>query len=264
MDLNQAKIDYERDGVALIPGVFTKPETDCIRAAAMLSLWGAGPERPYKSGERLQFKLVKCAPGAAIRFPSILFWPALLTDHLNRVRIDPAMVQIVRAFLGPDVKQLNNQVYYRMPGDGDAFNWHQDAMFRKGLAEGHSIGEDYLQTVICVDEMDGGNGGLMFLPGTHKRGDIHATDKAHLRERPDIFVMTGLGGDKTMIPDPSPGDVLIWNVYTVHGSLPNESSRPRMTYMNGFCRARSSEAWPWYLKDGVVQPVADPETIPYT
>ena len=60
-----------------------------------------------------------------------------------------------------------------------------------------------------------------------------------------------------------PGDVLIWNVMTIHASLPNLSSQPRMTYMNGFSRARSSEAWPWYLKGGQIQP-ADPEATPYT
>jgi len=263
MDLDRAKASYERDGVAQIPGVFTKDETDFIRAEAITSLEGAHPDKPYRSGQRLQTRTVTHGSVTAW-FPSILFWPALGKGYLDGVRTDPRMQEIVQHFLGPDVKQLNNQVYYRMPGDGDAFNWHQDVMFRKGLADGHSIAEDYLQTVIVVDEQDGNNGALLFKVGSHRLGDRKLVEKAHLRDAPDLRD----GGLPAEAPEiwrirAHSGDVLIWSVMSIHGSLPNTSSGPRMTYMNGFCCARSSEAWPWYLKAGQIQP-ADPEAIPYT
>ena len=269
MDLEKARIDYERDGVALIPDVFTKQETDFIRVAALGNLNGSDTDKPYRSGQRLQGVVVNDfgrMDGQKFRhqFPAILFWPVLgkKGEYLNFIRTDERTSSIVRWFLGDDVKQLNNQVYYRMPGDGDAFNWHQDVMFRKGLAEGHSIAEDYLQTVIVVDEMDGYNAPLIFQKGSH-RWMIETPilkDRAMLRTQPASTIWPK---DRNFPIKANAGDVLIWNVMTIHGSLPNTSTRPRMTYMNGFCRARSSEAWPWYLKNGKVQQ-ADPELIPYT
>jgi len=54
-------------------------------------------------------------------------------------------------------------------------------------------------------------------------------------------------------------------VMTAHGSLPNISDRSRMTFMNGFAKAKACEdgVWPWYLKGGKVVERADAESLPY-
>jgi len=39
---------------------------------------------------------------------------------------------------------------------------------------------------------------------------------------------------------------------SVHGSEQNESKKDRMTYMNGFCRSKSTKTYPDYLVNGKV------------
>ena len=61
-------------------------------------------------------------------------WPALVDATLDAIRCDPRMVAIVEGLLGPEVKQLDDQIYFRLPGDPDSFAWHQDVMFRRPAA----------------------------------------------------------------------------------------------------------------------------------
>ena len=58
------------------------------------------------------------------------------------------------------------------------------------------------------------------------------------------------------------GSVLIWSVMIIHGSEPNQSNSDRMTYMNGFCRTKSSNKYPHYLIDGQVVEMIDTNLIP--
>jgi ectoine hydroxylase-related dioxygenase (phytanoyl-CoA dioxygenase family) len=58
------------------------------------------------------------------------------------------------------------------------------------------------------------------------------------------------------------GSVLIWSVLTLHGSESNTSAQDRMTYMNGFCRAKAANKYPFYMQSGNVVPFIDPTQIP--
>jgi len=203
---------------------------------------GVDVEAPYISGRRLQ---------KSGNFPAILFWPACASGYMDGVRY--YLRDVVEDMLGGDVKQLNNQWYYRLAGDGDAFAWHQDIMFRRD----HSIGVgDYLQTVIAIDEPRGGH--IRFIEGSHRLGELGLVDKGDLRKAPGGAPVEGL----LRWPVPKPGDLLMWDAYTVHGSFPNDSGYSRMNYMNGFCRADRVEEWPWYLENGDIVDLM-PEDIPY-
>jgi ectoine hydroxylase-related dioxygenase (phytanoyl-CoA dioxygenase family) len=158
--------------------------------------------------------------------------------------VSDMLYSLVVDHLGRDARQLNNQLYFRCPGDGDCFNWHRDTTFRTKEPT------DYLQTLIAVDPMTD-NGNIMFFKGSHLVEDYYAADKEHVRQAPKN---TG-GPHHTFYCEP--GDVLIWDVRTVHASLPNESNSMRMTYMNGF-GVTDDEKWPVYLKDGVLQEIKGP------
>ena len=168
--------------------------------------------------------------------------------------------------LGPDVKQLNNQIYYRLPGDGDSFAWHQDIMFRSPRSDYPGIIEQdaYLQTGIIIDRMCSENGGVEYVLGSHKLGDIGL-----VADR-DYAALRGFERDRnaekfahlpTRIFDADPGDVLIWSSLIVHGSTQNRSEHHRMYYMNGFAKAACCRPWPYYLRDGRLVPL-DVSLIP--
>lgn len=253
--IEEAKEIYERDGITIIPNVFQEEEIQKIRAAAFMSLTKI--DQIKKAGYKhnvLETRTVKNQ-----EFPALLFFPTLVSDYLNQIRTDERLITIVQSFLGKEVKQLNNQIYFRLPGDGDSFAWHQDIHFRKPTEDYPEIEGSYLQTLIVVDEITEYNGAVEFIPGTHTEGDLQLI-KGLL---PDSILRKFKRNEKTGIKYlGKPGDVMIWSVMTIHGSEANQSPSSRMTYMNGFAKANAAKHWPFYLKNGNVIKKIDPTLFP--
>lgn len=222
------------DGVQVYPGVFAAWEASQIRREAYRSLnrTAGGRNTVQMFGGR----------------PALLFWPSISNEVLNGYRTDERLAGIVREHLGDDVKQVNNQVYFREPGDGDSFAWHQDIVFRQPAQDFPGIEDAYLQTVIVVDEITEDNGAVEYILGSHKTGRFEGNPD-QLSGALRRFHRDGLRGVKLTA---KPGDVVVWSVMVVHGSEANESDRPRMVYMNGFARADASVYNPMYLHGGEV------------
>jgi len=229
----------ERDGVARIPSVFQPSEVDRMRSAAYMAL-------SHSRGGKNQLQVCRAA---GYDSPGLLFWPVLASEYLNAVRCDPRLVDIVRQALGPDVKQINNQIYFRLPGDGDSFAWHQDHVFRKPDEDFPGIESGYLQTIIVVDEITEHNAPVEYIPGSHKSVFSGNPDQRSPGLR--AFKREGHQGIRLTA---KPGDVVVWSVMIVHGSEPNRSAMARMTYMNGFAKAECSRFNPVYLSGGKVVP----------
>ena len=236
--LKQAKETYERDGIAIIPSVFTREECDEIRKAAYSAV--EVRKNPKYRHEFLQMSK---------NHPALIFWPSLMSETLEKYRKDERLAEIVRYFLGNNVKQLNNQVYFRESGDGDEFAWHQDVCFRNPRTRYPGIETSYLQTIIAVDDIGLENSPVEFIPGSHTTGEHKIYGSADMTKMLRTFKRQGLKGKKYTA---NAGDVMIWSVMTVHGSEANESKGNRMTYMNGFAKADSALDWGYYLKDGEV------------
>jgi hypothetical protein len=235
-------------GFAKIPGVFSTRKMNDLRAAVFETLLEVEEDRPYADGGRVQWREVD-----GHKYPALMFWPRLVNETFDGISTDPAIVDIVQDELGDEVRQLNNQLYFRLPGDEDAFDWHQDRAFRQNVRPG--IEEAYVQTMVCIDPMTEDNGCLWFIPESHKYQCCAGKPKrTSPRDLPD--------GMEAEPMNANPGDLLVWSAMVVHGSFPNETNYPRMSYMNGFARAEHCTAWPWYLKNGQVQ-AADPREIPY-
>lgn len=235
--------EYSEKGVIRIPSVFSVSECERIRQEAYAtsdsSILASGfnhSPAEYRNGIR-----------------SLVFFPALANVYLNSIRIDDRLVKLVKSFIGNDVKQINNQIYFREAGDGDQFAWHRDIIFRESNNFKRTVAEDYFQTIIAVDDITEDNGAIEFIEGSHKWDkfpkpqDLRQFDRANLK------------GTKYTA---KAGDVLIWSVNIIHGSEPNVSTTNRMTYMNGFCRASSVDVYPDYLKNGNVIETLQSNEIP--
>ena len=235
--------DYEEKGVIVIPSVFTSAECDEIKRQAYSvtdeQITEAG--YPHLPSEQIYNK------------KSLIFFPALANDYINSIRIDNRVVELAREFIGDDIRQINNQIYFREKGDLDQFAWHQDIMFREGHLFNEEVMDDYFQTIIAVDDITEQNGAIEFIEGSHKTMRIEPPKNLRRFERGN------LKGTKYTAKK---GDVLIWSVMIVHGSETNNSNSDRMTYMNGFCRTKASAGYPHYLIGGKVVPKIDPSMIP--
>lgn len=229
--------ELDEKGYAKIPGVFTKYETDTIRRLAYDCL-----EHPFKMKTSLQQRG---------HFPILLLWPSDSSDYLKSISKDMRLSNIARQYLGKDILHLNNQIYFREPGDEDEFAWHQDICFRIPPEDFIGIETTYLQTIIVVDPITKDNGAIEFIPGSHKRGDLKLVDRAPGEYGLRKFVRGKWKGEKVLA---EPGDVIVWSVMVVHGSEQNNSTKSRLTYMNGFAKdtAVKPGRFDYYMKDGEI------------
>lgn len=221
MSLREYKKVYDKDGVVVIPNVFTNEEVQKMKSESYLAMRHS--EIEMRNGS-----------------PAIMFWPSATNTYLRDTMNDHRLSNIVRFFLGDNVKQLNNQVYFRLPGDGDEFAWHQDVRFRTPKEQYPGIESSYLQTIIAIDDITLDNSPVEFILGSHLGGVL---EEKELR----TFSRDGKSGKKFTC---KAGDMIIWSVMIVHGSEKNLSDKSRMTYMNGFAKADSAPDWPMYLTNG--------------
>ena len=243
MSLSSSKAVFLKKGIAVIPAVFTEQECDLMKAAAYSvtdeDITSAG--YPHIPSEKAYNK------------KSLIFFPALANDYLNVIRTDPRMLHIVSTFLGPNVRQINNQVYFREAEDIDTFAWHRDTIFRERSQFKDTVETDYLQTVIAIDDITEENGAVEFIEGSHEWANFDTPENLRKFERKE------LSGTKYIAHK---GDVMLWSVTIVHGSEANTSNQSRMTYMNGFCKSDSVLEYPDYLVDGRLVPHIDASRIP--
>ena len=237
------KKEYEERGIIVIPNVFTAADCQKIKEAAYSVTDHQIKESGYPHTPSEQ----------AYNKKSLIFFPALANNVLNDYRISSQMTKLVREFIGDDVRQINNQIYFREKDDQDEFAWHQDIIFREGHLFNSNVEDDYFQTIIAVDDITEDNGAIEFIEGSHKTMRIPAPQ--NLRK----FDRSELKGTKYTAKK---GSVLIWSVMIVHGSEKNKSNSDRMTYMNGFCRTKACSGYPYYLIDGMVVPRIDSTMIP--
>lgn len=237
------KNEYEEKGIIVIPSVFSSSECDQIKNSA----YSVTDEQIRAAG------YPHAASEQAYNKKSLIFFPALANSYLNDIRISKTMVELVREFIGDEVRQINNQIYFRETGDLDEFAWHQDIIFRESTIFNDDVENDYFQTIIAVDDITEENGAIEFIEGSHKNMRIHKPTNLRKFEREE------LRGTKYTAKK---GDVLVWSVMIVHGSEKNNSNSSRMTYMNGFCRTKAAKTYPHYIIGGKVVPKIDPTMIP--
>lgn len=239
MPVHPAWIDaYWEQGFAHIPAVFPASEIkelagyfDEVRAM------GEGLTEVTKRG-LAEFRVIPIQGRPTLKFAK---WASSAHAGLDKFRTSPRLLAVAMALLGPNLRQITNQMHYKNPGDGVSFQFHQDCTFRKPDAAYRNLLKSFCQIAIAVDESTVENGCLQFIPGSHK-------EKRALLEG-GYEGWESNGGNAAMLsrfPAPvdglmEPGDLMIWSAFTIHGSQPNRSSRSRRVYINGFARAEDCD-----------------------
>ena len=79
---------------------------------------------------------------------------------------NPLILDYVEDILGPNFICWGTHFFCKMPGDGKAVSWHQDASYWP-LTPSHTV------TVwLAIDDSDLKNGCMQVIPGTHRRGHL--------------------------------------------------------------------------------------------
>ena len=126
----------------------------------------------------------------------------------------------VRDLLGDGLVAWATHYFCKLPGDGKAVSFHQDASYW-GLTPAKTV------TVwLALDDTDEENGAMQFLPGSHKVGHIpwkESSEESVLNQQiEDISVF-----EKPFSNNLKAGEFSLHSSLLVHGSPKNKSSRRR-------------------------------------
>lgn len=133
-----------------------------------------------------------------------------LPSPLGTVYQHPNVVAISQRLLGPDVALYLNRVNVKDKKFLDLVHLHQDMPYFNG-------GTDKVNFFIAVEDINLNNGGMVFVPGSHRLGmlDVRTIDIA---KHPELEVV---------VPSLSAGDLMIADIRLWHSSVQNSVGTDR-------------------------------------
>jgi phytanoyl-CoA hydroxylase len=227
--LSKEQIDfYHEHGYLHVPAVFTPGEIQELsdEMDRLVQDWSftdqgwTGPWRQAYMDPELE-KKVKLTAMHDLHFYSAA-WCRAVTH--------PCMAEIMSDLLGPNVSLHHSTMHIKPPQTGHPFPMHQDNPFYE-----HENG-NYVDVLVHLDDTRHENGEIRFLDGSHKLGAL-----PHVTTMPDGTPCSPhLPVDKYRLEDTVPvpakrGDIVCFNIYTVHGSYINTTKQPRRLVRVGYC-----------------------------
>lgn len=165
---------------------------------------------------------------------------------------NPKIVACVADLLGDDVIAWGSHFFCKMPGDGRAVAWHQDASY-------WPLSPSWAVTVwLAIDDADLGNGCMKFIAGSHHSG--HLTYRRSSPEEHNVLDQTVENAESygpVVVDDLLAGQVSIHNDLLLHGSDANMSTRRRCGLTLRYCNASVRAEMGWNEK-GIVVRGTDP------
>jgi ectoine hydroxylase-related dioxygenase (phytanoyl-CoA dioxygenase family) len=182
---------------------------------------------------------------------------SISTAHLKHGRVydlltDPRLVAVVRDLLGDDVIAWGSHFFCKLPGDGKAVAWHQDASYWP-LTPSKAV------TVwLAIDDADRGNGCMRFLAGSHHFG--HLTYRPSAAAEHNVLDQTVEDAERYGTPvdvELEAGEASLHCDLLLHSSEPNRSTRRRCGLTLRYCAADVRAGLGWNAK-GVIVSGRDP------
>ncbi|MFT7649322.1 MAG: hypothetical protein ACI8Y4_004083 [Candidatus Poriferisodalaceae bacterium] len=136
---------------------------------------------------------------------------------------DPGLLDAIEQLMAPDLILWNALMFYKRAEEGPKVPWHRDGF-------GYPIDPIATTSVwIAVTESSISNGCLRFIPGSHRTTDPGIHDST---PRPGEMFSASLDAatfdESTAVDIPlEPGQLVFFDVYTIHGSQPNNGAHPR-------------------------------------
>lgn len=148
----------------------------------------------------------------------------------------PSILDMVEQVAGPDLVLWGTSVFYKRPIAGPATSWHRDAQAWPMIKPAAST-----SVWIAATESHRGNGCLRVIPGSHRARHIGA----HGFAKPGTSIVArSLAADEfdastAVDVELEPGQVVFFDIYTIHGGGPNPGASPRAGYALRFMPSTS-------------------------
>ena len=161
--------------------------------------------------------------------------PHLVHPVYDQIMRSEAVLDCVRALLGPDLRMEHSKLNIKQAKGGEAVEWHQDWAFYP-----HS-NDDILEVGVLLEDCDEENGPLLMIPESH-RGPIenHHHPEGFFCGAIDIENAT-FDAKNAVSLTAKAGAITMHHVRMVHGSRSNQSERNRPILLIGYSAA---DAWP--------------------
>ena len=160
--------------------------------------------------------------------------PVIGNTELLDFALDNPALELVEQLIGPDIILWNTHLFLKPPGDGREVPWHQDGQYWpiRPLAT--------CSLWIALDPVDEENGAMRYVPGSHS-GQIYSH---HTDNDPLLCLNQVLDEGQLPLRDApfvklGPGGFSLHDVYLVHGSAANRSTRRRSGFAIRYMPASS-------------------------
>jgi hypothetical protein len=252
---------FRRDGFAIVRGLFSRSEIAEIAVAIdQLHSEGLDHGRSFRHGN-LFYDVAQGPDGPLVRLAQ---WPSYHQPVLNRLRLDRRIARLLEPLIGADLKQIINQVHWKAPGSLGDFAWHQDSRSRRPAWAYRNLANSYVQTGLAIDPHTPDSGGLKFIPGSHRRGDLAMDCSKRALGTPlrdETLEDVGLSSADSIGLVLEPGDLVLWSPYLVHGSGENRSDHKRRFCINGYVRAADCDRGEWAFRRGRPVPLGPVQAL---
>ncbi|MCE9616154.1 MAG: phytanoyl-CoA dioxygenase family protein [Lentisphaerae bacterium] len=234
IDVSRAAAIYREYGALVVRGLMqahVPAITRDIAAAAKTAISLVGQAKQIKEGWHTpDGTLWLPAPAGFARDKQIMVLACgyMHSSAFFRSALDPQVLDLVEAILGPDIELfLNGQCLYKEPCGGHPKLLHQDASYFEHKYEGPC---GILSYAVDTNVQ---RGALHVVPGSHKLGLLRHVDTfSHLGLDPSIWSF-----DKAVPIEGRAGDAIFFHVNTIHGSPENHSTEARPVFIHRYRRA---------------------------
>ena len=225
--LSESQIDFYRDhGFLHIPEVFTADELQAMREDLdwMIDQWAeksmgwSGPwRRAYMDAQtESRSKLIA------------MHDLHLYAQSWLRAVTKPNLCEAVAGFLDEAVELHHSTMHVKPPETGHPFPMHQDWAFYQ-----HEDNR-FVDVLVHLDDTCHENGEIRFLDGSSKRGALeHITEADGEPCTPHLPTDQYRLEDTIAVPAKA-GDVVCFNIHTIHGSHINQTDRMRRIVRIGY------------------------------
>src|SRR5262249_24702339 len=156
---------------------------------------------------------------------------------------DRRIVACVRDLLGNDVVGWGSHFYCKMPHDGKAVAWHQDASYWP-LNPAKAV-----TAWLAIDDADIENACMRFIPGSHHHGRLtwRPSDAAEHNVL-NQTIENPLQYGREICDELKAGEISLHSDLLLHGSRANDSDRRRCGLTLRYCSADVRASLDWNQK----------------
>jgi ectoine hydroxylase-related dioxygenase (phytanoyl-CoA dioxygenase family) len=210
-DLSADRVEaFARDGVVAVPAAFE----------AWVEPLRAGLQRTLDASDRYAFPCESARPGEPGRFFDAYCNWQLVPEYLAFVLASPAASMAAQVMGSSTAQLFHDHAFCKEPGTQKRTPWHQDLPYY--CIDGRRtvsiyVALDDIPASVAVMFLKGSQlGDQLYLPRDFAGGRYYQTDDPSLVPVPDVEA--DMSADELMCVDLRPGDALLFDFRTLHGS----------------------------------------------